>query len=102
MKHAVTIGNMTKNIKQTVEKLLREYVSTRDSDKELLLGWLHIHGMIREDGMIHKNAIREMPILESLTRARRELQQENPFLRGQNYQKRQTREQQVREFYRQK
>lgn len=93
-------------IEERVEEILRKHLKSRDSDNELFLAW-----MFYEEGMTEgekeafgtlKEVIRRMPALETLTRSRRRLQEENPYLRGSTYRQRQNREKQVRSFYRNK
>lgn len=93
-------------IEQKVEEILRRHLKSRDSDSELFLAYIFYECNMTEKEKkafeILKEVIRKMPALESLTRARRLLQKENLYLRGENYQKRQTREKQLRKFYSQK
>jgi ferritin len=93
-------------VENKVEELLRKNLSSRDSDHELFLAWAYyLEDMTEEEKQafdVFKKVIRRMPALETITRARRDLQKENPYLRGQKYNDRQTREKQVRSFYRHK
>lgn len=93
-------------IENKVEEILRKNYPSRDDDHELLLAWAFYEENMSDEEKkafdIFKQVIRRMPALETITRARRELQKVNPYLRGENYQKRQTREKQLREFYRNK
>ena len=94
-----------KNPMQTekVELILRKHLPSRDSDNELFIAWMFYESNLTEEQKqafgILKEVIRSMPALESLTRARRSLQADNAYLRGENYNKRQTREKQIRKFY---
>lgn len=93
-------------IQEQVENLLRKHPKSMDDDRELFLAWIFYYENITEEEKIafgkFKDIIRRMPALESLTRARRDLQLQNPYLRGPKYKARQTREKQVRSFYRNK
>lgn len=92
-------------IESKVEAILRKNLPSRDDDRELQLAWIfYEESMIEEEKKafdVFKVVVRRMPSLETLTRARRLLQANNPYLRGENYQKRQSREKQLRQFYKQ-
>lgn len=83
-------------VAQKVEDLLLGYPDTRDNDWMLILAYMNInHGLISHIGAEAYAKLRalilasnNMPPAESITRARRRLQQENPMLRGKNYVKR--------------
>lgn len=89
---------------QKVDNLLRKHPKSKDDDRELFLAWIFYEENLTEEEKqafgVLKEVLRRMPSLESLTRARRKLQEENPYLRGENYKQRKTREVQIRDFYR--
>ena len=93
-------------IEEKVEVILGKHIKSRDDDRELFLAWMFYEENMTEEEKIafekFKEIIRRMPSLESLTRARRILQHDNPYLRGSNYNTRQSREKQLRYFYRNK
>ena len=79
-----------KRMKPLVTRLLKEYPKARDNDNLLLLMvWAEQDGNLRKDktffdfatGMIAGKYIK----FESVSRARRKIQEENPELRGEYY-----------------
>lgn len=78
-------------LEQQVEAILKTYPKARDNDNELFLCYLYCTGKIK-DKLIATDSIREMPPLESLSRARRKLQETYPYLRGVNYKQRQAKQ----------
>lgn len=93
-------------IEQKVEAILEKHLKSRDDDRELFLAWMFYEENMTDEEKIafekFKNIIRRMPSLETLTRARRSLQEVNVYLRGTTYNARNTREKQLRKFYRTK
>lgn len=93
-------------IEKQVDHILREYEKARDDDRLLLMAYMHYFGDLTEEEQeafkILSPALKRMPSIESLTRLRRKLQEENPYLRGIHYKQRKTREKQIREYYRNK
>jgi hypothetical protein len=83
--------NKIKNIKPKVEELLKTFPECRDDDNRLYLklcSWIdpvlrHPNTSFKYFGTQLLNGT--LPILESVTRARRKLQEENPELRGESY-----------------
>jgi len=94
------------NTEEKVREILSKHLKSRDDDRELFLAWMFYEENMTDEEKIafekFKNIIRRMPSLETLTRARRSLQEVNPYLRGENYRARQTREKELRKFYRNK
>ena len=91
---------------EKVEIILRKHLKSRDDDRELFLAWMFYEENMTEEEKIAfeklKDILRRMPALETLTRARRDLQANNAYLRGENYNARMTREKQLRKYYRNK
>lgn len=94
-----------KNLSQIVEKLLKEDKRYRDSDKKLCAKiWVIQYGglerfktvsafdfimeYLKEDTFLYSQ--------ESIGRARRKVQEENPELRGEKYQKKQEEQENVK------
>ena len=90
-------------IKDTVEDLLKRFPHLRDSDEKLVANiW---HSSIRKLGGANLSAFEflqiyangNIPNSESITRCRRKIQEENPELRGKNYQERQEKQETIKE-----
>lgn len=90
-------------IADKVHQLLIKHGKSKDDDRELLLAWIYYQeGLSLEEKdafNVLKDVLRRMPSLETLSRCRRKLQEENPDLRGNNYYKRQDREAKIRKIY---
>lgn len=74
-------------IKDKVRSILESNSSTRDSDKYLMLHYLRKHNkvainMTSSEFRLLKDVFMSMPSFESITRARRKAQEENPHLKG--------------------
>lgn len=95
---------MKNTIEEKIENILRVHPKSKDSDNELFLAWAYYEGQMTEEEKIafavFKEVMRRLPPLESLSRARRRLQQDNPYLRGTTYVHRQLKEKKVRKYYR--
>jgi len=70
-----------KNIYDIVLRILQESTSCRDSDKKLIWNVLHIMGYVGEGGLDLAEFMRS-PSFESITRARRKVQELHPELRS--------------------
>lgn len=85
-----------------VEYILRNYLSSRDNDKKLYLRYILEVYDIKDCTMaidvfniiLHKKT----PSFESISRARRKIQEHNPELRGKNYKERKKEQEKVREW----
>lgn len=82
-------------IADRVNTIMVEHPETRDNDWLLILAYLcFYHGLKKEIGAIAYIALKKLiidsgiPTGESITRARRKLQETYPTLRGLSYQKR--------------
>jgi hypothetical protein len=88
-----------------VQSLLTQYPLLRDSDSALLAYvWARALKAMNRDldhldarGLLSIIAAGKMPAMESVTRSRRKLQEENPELRGQRYDQRQRQTTKVKE-----
>ena len=90
-------------MEQKVEEILRKHLKARDSDNELYLAWAYYEGNMTEGEKqafgVFKEVMRRLPSLESLSRARRRLQEDNVYLRGESYVARQQKEKKFRNYY---
>lgn len=82
-----------KDYMSIVEKVLREHSVTRDDDFKLYVWACQIMNpeIMREEfgKALWHHSENGLPSYESITRARRKLQEQNPELRGKKYLKRQ-------------
>lgn len=92
------------NIQETVEKLLRDNVAYRDNDKLLWarlvqdsLGGVQMIQVMSAYELLRKFTKGELPSYESISRARRKVQELHKELRGTNYEERQNHQEQVKE-----
>lgn len=77
-----------------VKQILQTYPTTRDSDKSLI--WqVWVKGGYVQNGVITKWDFFDATTPESITRARRKVQEDHPELRGKTYEKRR----EIAEFY---
>lgn len=88
-----------------VKNILERYPETRDDDMKLYIRacWLD-HKCIAQpsDGfykVMYDHDKYNLPNYESITRARRKVQQNEEYLRGSRYQKRQNEERKYRDHY---
>lgn len=95
------------NVASNVEHILRESKEARDDDKVLWLYYVITHHELRKVfetakpyASFQQWFLNESPLFESITRARRKLQEENPHLRGTKRQKRMEEEVKVRTHFR--
>lgn len=68
-----------------IKKLLEKYPELRDSDRKLLWAVWHQKGLINDFNMIDRDSFYKAPSSESITRARRKVQEEFSHLRASNY-----------------
>ena len=84
---------MIKDYLKLVEKILREHPETRDDDMRLYVWICHETcpaSMIQQfSKVMWYHSDYGLPSYESITRARRKLQEQHPELRGKKYEKRQ-------------
>jgi len=89
-----------KNIQDQVKVLLTNHKSCRDNDNRLFMTLLHNIDPELMKGSFEDFAKKfvkgSFPAMESVTRARRKAQEENPELRGETYIERQFAETEVR------
>lgn len=71
-----------KNIYDVVLRVLRESESCRNSDKKLIWDVLYILGYASGWGSLAKDDYMKAPSFESITRARRKVQELHPELRS--------------------
>lgn len=71
-----------KTIRQNVERLMRDYPVTRDNDKTLIFGyWKLVDNIVDDSGKVHiKDMLNKSTPTESITRARRLIQEEGKYL----------------------
>ena len=92
-----------KSIREKIEFILKTYPKTRDSDKLLWLKFMHIYRSIFVDvelgdyGMFQKTIMhKDTPTFETVSRARRKIQEMNEDLRGELYHHRQYKQEDVK------
>jgi hypothetical protein len=93
---------LPQRLKDQVKELLNLYPITRDSDLRLIAMYYRKNcpepvSYITADEFLNHLAHGEMASPDSITRARRKLQQHHPELRGQKWNERQERETEVRQ-----
>ena len=97
----MSIIKKIKDQKNFVKQLLEQDPELRDSDRKLMaVIWNnHIHNpnQLSTFDFLHHLYVGDLPSYESITRARRKVQQENPHLQGKNYKGRKGEEADVRE-----
>ena len=79
---------ISKEFEITLTKILRQYPTSRDDDRQLILAYFHINNNLI-DGKVKVEIIRNMPPLGSFIRVRQKLQELNNELRGLKYNARQ-------------
>jgi hypothetical protein len=87
------------NIKDRVKTLLEQYPHLRDSDERLCANIWHsrIKSGLTASDFLAEYASGKLPSSESITRCRRKVQEECPELRGENYVKRQAKQEQIQD-----
>jgi hypothetical protein len=91
-------------VQDRVEYLLEKYVETRDSDKLLWLAYNAVFNDLKAH-LVNYNMFRawllkpKTPVFESLSRARRKIQEEKIELRGQYYSRRQDEAEAIRNHF---
>jgi len=93
-----------KDVKSKVEELLKNNPNTRDSDN-LLVATYYFYEEGGKEALQNKTAYEflknmssgKLTSFESISRARRKIQEQNPYLRGKNYKERQEMSEEVRE-----
>lgn len=92
------------NYYDTVRTILLENPRTRDDDMYLYSVFLAKFNLVRPDETFYEVMVsaksRGLPSYESITRARRKVQENEEYLRGKNRKARKEQEQKYREFYR--
>jgi len=78
-------------IKKLVKDVLMTYRNTRDCDYDLYKSilWVYGHGQTDAKTLLNLMKDRKIPSFESVSRARRQLQQHEEHLRGELWEKRQ-------------
>lgn len=69
-------------LQDLIKKLLERYPDLRDSDKKLLWAVWHSRGYINDFNMIDRDSFYKAPTPESITRARRKIQENFQHLRA--------------------
>lgn len=91
-----------KTTKALVYRLLQEYPATRDDDELLYLTVIKSRAVVVMDmpvkDFFNERKQRGIPDLESVSRARRKVQEEHPELRGKRVEERKKAEQDFRDF----
>lgn len=72
---------MKQNIYDIVKQILTDYPQTRNSDKEMIWAVYRKLGYTSEY-VINKNDFMKAPAAESITRARRKVQEQHPLLQA--------------------
>ena len=89
---------------EQVKAILTKHPITRDDDMMLYGQFLFQNGKVGKQETFYKVLAsakkRKLPSYESITRARRKVQEKEPSLRGQRYSQRHKAEEEYREFYR--
>ena len=84
---------MKTTIKENVKKLLFRYEQTRDNETDLCyLYYINICGLGKSTNLLEffvKMNIKEIPTMQTIMRFSRQLQEQNPELRGKEWEKRQ-------------
>jgi hypothetical protein len=86
------IANELRTIKQKVEAVLMSYPGARDSDKVLIIRYLKAfhRDVLREHGSFSDAVLDEsIPSFESITRARRKIQEEGKYRGSRRYERKQ-------------
>ena len=75
------------NVRDRVEKLLRQYPHLRDDDYKLIANIWHQQskGIFTKQGFLKAFSEGKMSHPESIRRSRAKIQEKNPELRGRNY-----------------
>jgi hypothetical protein len=93
-----------KNYNEQVKMIMSNWEQTRDDDMLLWAIFLHMNGYVKPEERffdVLKNArARNLPSYESVTRARRKVQEQFPEYRGKRYAQRQKNEQEYHKYYR--
>ena len=93
-----------KNYYDKVKHILENWEQARDDDMLLYSIFLHLGKYVKKDERFYdvfpKAKERGLPSYESITRARRKVQEKEPHLRGKEYGKRQKIEQEYHDYYR--
>ena len=84
---------MKTTIKENVKKLLIRYEQTRDNETDLCyLYYINFCGLGKSTFLLEffvKMNIKEIPTMQTIMRFSRQLQEQNPELRGKEWEKRQ-------------
>ena len=92
------------NCYDKVKGILAKYPQTRDDDMLLYGQYLYQEQKVGKEETFFKvlasASKRNLPSYESITRARRKVQEKEPSLRGKKYKQRQKTEQEYHEYYR--
>jgi hypothetical protein len=93
-----------KNYYEQVKIILTEWNQTRDDDMLLWAIFLHMNGYVKPEekffDVVPKARERGLPSYESITRARRKVQEKEPSLRGKRYVQRMKAESEYHDYYR--
>lgn len=93
-----------KNYYDQVKMILQNWAKARDDDMLLYAIFLHMNKIVTTDekffDVMSKAKERGIPSYESVTRARRKVQEKEPDLRGLRYQQRKKEEATYHDYYR--
>ena len=93
-----------RNHYEEVKAILTQYAKARDDDMLLYAIVLHKNGYVKNDEKFYdvfpKAKERGLPSYESVTRARRKVQEKEPSLRGNEYKQRKKAEEEYHDYYR--
>lgn len=93
-----------RNYYEQVHKILERWQGARDDDMLLYAIFLHMNNYVgveeRFYDVMSTARARGLPSYESITRARRKVQEKEPNLRGQRYKKRMEEESAYHKYYR--
>lgn len=89
---------------EQVKEILVKYPITRDDDMMLFGQFLFQNGKVGKEetfyNVLASAKKRKLPSYESITRARRKVQEKEPALRGKRYSQRHKIEEEYRDYYR--
>ena len=93
-----------KNYYEQVKMILAHWEQARDDDMILWAIFLHMNGYVKPEerffDVVSKAKQRGLPSYESITRARRKVQEKEPCYRGKRYAQRMKAESEYHDYYR--
>jgi hypothetical protein len=89
---------------EQVKGILTKWAKARDDDMLLYSIFLHMNGYVKPEERFYdvfpKAKERGLPSYEGVTRARRKVQEKEPYLRGERYSQRKKAEEEYHDYYR--